>query len=69
MFSELLASETFSDFKEYLIDEALLVAAYPDASIERIQVERQYQASHYVMKKFLHITENKDEDRSISVLD
>ena len=40
MFSELLASETFSDFKEYLIDEALLVAAYPDASIERIQVER-----------------------------
>ena len=69
MFSELLASETFSDFKEYLIDEALLVAAYPDASIERIQVERQYQASHYVMKKFLHITENKDEDRSITVLD
>ena len=40
MFSELLANETFSDFKEYLIDEALLVAAYPDATIERIQVER-----------------------------
>ena len=58
-FAELLACETFSDFKEYLIDESLLVAAFPEASLERIQVEREFQASYYVMKKFLTAAETK----------
>ena len=54
MFTELLANETFSDFKDYMIDETILAQASPHSSIERIRVEREFQASYYVMKKFLH---------------
>ena len=39
-FAELLAKESFTDFKEYLIDESLLAAFFPEANLERIQVER-----------------------------
>ena len=53
-----ISKETFSDFKEYIIDEDVLSVAFPDASIDRIRVEREFQASHYVMKKFLN-TDNK----------
>ena len=41
-FADLLSKESFLDFKEYLIDESLLSAAFPEASLERIQVERQF---------------------------
>ena len=53
MFTELLNGETFSDFKDYLIDKTLLAEAYPQCSSERIRVERDFQTSFYVMKKFL----------------
>jgi len=53
-FTELLEKETFGDIREFLIDESLFKLAYPDASTERIRVEREFQASYYVMKKFLH---------------
>ena len=52
-FDEFLKQETFADHKDFLVDEDLLVAAYPDASMDRIRVERELQASHYIMKKFL----------------
>lgn len=53
-FAELLEKETFDDIREFLIDEDLLKLAYPNASAERIRVEREFQASYYVMKKFLN---------------
>ena len=74
IFTELLAGETFSDFKDYLIEESLLIEAYPECSLERIKVERELQASYYVMKKFLFAgdkdkaaTENKSDKNAAAV--
>jgi len=37
-----LDKETFSDFREFLVDEDLLAAAFPEASEDRIRVEREF---------------------------
>ena len=48
-YSELLSSTSFNDFREYIVDENILAAAFPTASAERIIVERQFMSSYYVM--------------------
>ena len=54
-FGKVISAETFSDYREYVVDENLLAIAFPEASSDRIRVEREFQASYYVMKKFLNI--------------
>lgn len=68
IFSEMLEGEAFDDIKDFMIDRNLLKTAFPGASDERIKAEREYQASYYVMKKFLNpekcdtVKENKISD-------
>lgn len=45
----LLAKENFSDLKEYMLAESLLAQEFPESSSERIKVERDFQASHYIL--------------------
>lgn len=60
------------EFQESVTDEELLAKAYPHASIDRIAIERQFQASHYVMRKFLlsdPATQEEQENREKSAFE
>lgn len=48
----MLEKESYTDYKDYIVDESMLMTAYPDAHPERIRIEREFQASHYIMQKF-----------------
>ena len=50
---QLLSKENFNDVQDYVLDEAVLVKVFPEASPERIKVERDLQSSHYVLQNFL----------------
>ena len=40
-FVKMLEKESFSDYREHILDESDLEAAYPDCNEERIRVERE----------------------------
>ena len=58
---QLLLKDNFSDLKLYILDEADLKSEFPEATPERIKVERDLQAQHYVHQKFLEFVQDKRE--------
>eukprot|EP00354_Favella_ehrenbergii_P004566 CAMPEP_0170458220 /NCGR_PEP_ID=MMETSP0123-20130129/5250_1 /TAXON_ID=182087 /ORGANISM="Favella ehrenbergii, Strain Fehren 1" /LENGTH=47 /DNA_ID= /DNA_START= /DNA_END= /DNA_ORIENTATION= len=46
---QLLSKENFGDVADYILEEAVLEQEYPEANAERIKLERDLQAAHYVL--------------------
>jgi len=46
---QLLSKENFGDVADYVLEEAVLEQEYPEANAERIKLERDLQAAHYVL--------------------